>query len=296
MDKLRSMQIFVYVVDNGSFRSACGYFDLSATMVGKHIQFLESSLGTKLINRTTRKQSLTESGELYYLECRRILDDITNAENQIQTLENRPQGTVRINSPVTFGNKVLAPIIVGFLKQYPSINVELTLNNRLIDPMHEQYDLVIRIGELTDSSLIARYLGDYQMVYCASESYLSQHPPITHPENLSRHNCLGFQYSDSGRYSELLTEDNRGFRLTSNNGDILKYAAVSGLGVTLQPELLLADELKSGSLVQLLKQFSPKPAPIHLLYKDKQLSVKNRTFVEFAIEAVRENKYSGAKE
>ncbi|WCE32402.1 LysR substrate-binding domain-containing protein [Vibrio sp. SCSIO 43137] len=290
MDKLRSMQIFVYVVDNGSFRSACGYFNLSATMVGKHIQFLESSLGTKLINRTTRKQSLTESGELYYLECRRILDDIANAENQIQTLENSPQGTVRINSPVTFGNKVLAPIVVDFLRQYPSINVELTLNNHLIDPMHEQYDLVVRIGELTDSSLIARHLGDYQMIYCASQDYLNQHPPISHPDDLRQHNCLGFQYSESGRYSELLTEDNRGFRLSSNNGDILKYAAINGLGVTLQPELLLTEELESGRLTQILTSHTPKPSPIHLLYKDKQLSVKNRTFVEFVLASIRENK------
>jgi len=182
MNKLQSMQVFVYVAQHGSFTNAAVNFAVTPTMIGKHIKYLEEHLGTKLLNRTTRKQSLTEAGQIYYLECERILDDIAEAENSLQRLENKPKGTVRINASVTFGNIILAPIIADFLQQYPDINIELMLDNRLVDPLHEQFDLVIRIGELANSSLIARKIADYQMVFCASPDYLDKHQS---PESLS---------------------------------------------------------------------------------------------------------------
>lgn len=186
MDKLTSMKVFVYVVEQGSFRSAANHFNLSATMISKHIHHLESSLNSQLIHRTTRKQSLTDSGQLYYRECKRILEDISNAENLIQTLENQPQGTVKINCPVTYGNKVLAPIVAKFLANNPTINVELVLNNDLVDPYSSDIDLIVRIGDLSDSSLVARYLGDYEMCYCAAPEYLNQHAEIRVLEDLAQ--------------------------------------------------------------------------------------------------------------
>ncbi|MGI9874032.1 LysR substrate-binding domain-containing protein [Vibrio chagasii] len=307
MDKLTSMKVFVYVVEQGSFRSAANHFNLSATMISKHIHHLESSLNSQLIHRTTRKQSLTDSGQLYYRECKRILEDLSNAENLIQTLENQPQGTVKINCPVTYGNKVLAPIVAKFLANHPTINVELVLNNDLVEPYSSDIDLIVRIGDLSDSSLVARYLGDYEMCYCAAPEYLDQHTKIRVLEDLAQHPSLGFSYSSrrdvSGRdvqtrsaqssETQLLAPQNHQathsavnkgqVRLMSNNGDVLRYAALQGVGVLLQPTILVAEEIERGALLEILPGMAPLPKPIHLLYKTKQLSLKNRTFVEFLL-------------
>ena len=271
-------------------------------MISKHVHHLESSLNSQLIHRTTRKQSLTDSGQLYYRECKRILEDISNAENLIQTLENQPQGTVKINCPVTYGNKVLAPIVAKFLANHPTINVELVLNNDLVDPYSSDIDLIVRIGDLSDSSLVARYLGDYEMCYCAAPEYLNQHAEIRVLEDLAQHPSLGFSYSSrrdvnsrdtQNSDSQLLAPKNHQathntgnkgqVRLMSNNGDVLRYAALQGVGVLLQPTILVAEEIERGALLEILAGMAPLPKPIHLLYKTKQLSLKNRTFVEFLL-------------
>ena len=285
------MKVFAYVVENGSFRSAADHFNLSPTMIGKHVSSLEESLNTRLIHRTTRKQSLTDSGKLYFQECQRILEDISNAENLIQTLENRPQGTVTINCPVTYGNKVLAPIVAEFLIEHPEINVELMLSNELIDPYKSESDLIIRIGELSDSSLVARHIGDYKMIYCASPDYINRHPKIESISDLSQHHCLRFRYTN-GQSQHTLNAPTSPFksnhtRLASNNGDVLKYAALQGVGVLLQPMILVEQEIKQQKLIQVLKDSSPQRRPIHLLYKSKQLSLKNRTFADFVIKRCR---------
>lgn len=282
MDKLTSMKVFVYVVEQGSFRSAANHFNLSATMISKHVHSLETSLNSQLIHRTTRKQSLTDSGQLYYRECKRILEDISNAENLIQTLENQPQGTVKINCPVTYGNKVLAPIVAKFLAHHPTINVDLMLNNDLVDPYSSDIDLIVRIGDLSDSSLVARYLGDYEMCYCAAPAYLNKHAEIRVLEDLAQHPSLGFSYSSQA------TPNKQRVRLMSNNGDVLRYAALQGVGVLLQPTILVAEEIERGMLLEILPGMAPLPKPIHLLYKTKQLSLKNRTFVEFLLAALSE--------
>ncbi|MGR5076161.1 LysR family transcriptional regulator [Photobacterium swingsii] len=288
MDKLTSMKVFAYIAEKGSFRSAAHQFNVSPTMVGKHIQFLEQALNTRLIHRTTRKQSLTEAGKLYYQECRRIIEDIANAENLIQTLNNQPQGTVKINCPITYGKKVIAPIVADFLIAYPDLNVELMLDNNLVDPYRCEADIIIRIGDLVDSSLVARLIGEYQMVYCVSPAYLEKHGQITNIEALKDHHCLGFRYHE-GDSQQVLSlpvsnfHQNR-IRLTSNNGDVLKLAAMKAIGVLLQPRLQVEDEIKQGLLTEVLADFTPKPKPIHLVYRSKQLSLKNRTLVDFIIE------------
>ncbi|MBE7215704.1 LysR family transcriptional regulator [Shewanella benthica] len=290
MDKLKSMQVFVHVVQHGSFSGAATSFAVTSTMIGKYIKFLETHLGTKLINRTTRRQSLTETGQLYYLECRRILDDIAEAENSLQTLENKPKGKVRINSPVTFGNIVLAPIVADFLQQYPDINIELTLDNDLIDPLHEQVDVVIRIGGLASSSLIARQIAVYEMVFCASPDYLAKHRIPLSLTDLTNHQCLGFSYGDI-QASLALQIDTQAFdkqhsRLTSNSGQALKVATLKGAGILLQPRLLLSEDLVRGELIEILSDQVPTPSPIHLMYKSKALSLKTRVFIEFVMAAM----------
>ena len=291
MDKLKSMQVFVYVAQHGSFATAAVNFSVTATMIGKHIKYLEAYLGTKLLNRTTRRQSLTEAGQIYYLECTRILDDIADAENSLQRLENNPKGTVRINSPVTFGNIVLAPILADFLLQYPDINIELILDNGLIDPLHEQVDVIIRIGELANSSLIARKIADYQMVFCASPQYLAQHKTPETLSDLINHQCLGFSYDHIQANIALRINthafDRQHTRLTSNSGQALKVAALKGTGILLQPLLLLKEEFANGELIEILKEHIPPAMPVNVLYKSKTPSLKIRTMIEFILASMK---------
>ena len=291
MDRLKSMQVFVYVAQHESFAAAAVHFSVTATMIGKHIKYLETYLDTKLLNRTTRRQSLTEAGQIYFLECTRILDDIAEAENNLQRLENNPKGTVRINSPVTFGNIILAPILAEFLQQYTDINIELILDNGLIDPLHEQVDVVIRIGELANSSLIARKIADYQMVFCASPVYLAKHQTPNILTDLLMHQCLGFSY-DHIQANTALRIDTHAFdkqhtRLTSNSGQALKIAALKGTGILLQPLLLLQEEFASGELIEILKEHTPPPMPVNVLYKSKTPSLKIRTLIEFILSSMR---------
>ncbi len=285
------MQVFVSVAQHGSFTAAGVHFSVTATMIGKHIKYLETHLGAKLLNRTTRRQSLTEAGQIYFLECTRILDNIAEAENSLQRLENNPKGTVSINSSVTFGNIVLAPILADFLLQYPDINIELTLDNGLIDPLHEQFDLVIRIGELANSSLIARKIADYRMVFCASPLYLAKHRTPNSLDDLITHQCLGFSY-DHIQANTALRIDTQAFdrqhtRLTSNSGQALKVAALKGAGILLQPQLLLQEEFANGGLIEILKDHAPPPMPVHMLYKSKTPLLKIRTLIEFILASMR---------
>lgn len=287
MDKLKNMQVFVYVAQNGSFAKAAAHFSVSSTMIGKHVKSLEEQLGIKLLNRTTRKQSLTEAGQIYLRECERILSDIADAENSLQTLKNKPKGTVRINSPVTYGNLVLAPLVADFLQLYPDINIELVVDNARIDPMHERFDIVFRVGELADSSLIARQLPDYKMMFAASPEYLLHKGYPGSQADLLNHHCLGFSYSDIQPQLALGIEthafDRQHTRLQSNSGLALKVAALRGAGVILQPRLILSEVLMNGSLVEVLQSERPKAMPVNMLYKSKQLPLKTRTFVGYVL-------------
>ncbi|MBW3695330.1 LysR family transcriptional regulator [Vibrio sp. T187] len=292
MDKLKSMQVFIYVVENGSFRNAANHFDVSATMIGKHIQFLESSLETCLLNRTTRKQSLTESGQIYYEECKRIISDITLAENRIQTLENTPMGTIKVNCPVTLGSEWLAPVVASFLQAHPLLDVEMTVDNSIVDPFTSDADILIRIGELHDSALIARKLGDYEVGFCASPAYLQHQGTPKDLEELKHHACLGFVFSQGQTLQSLKLETDafskNNARLASNNGHVLKSAALQGAGIVLQPKMLTEKEIERGELIEMLSDFEPEPKPIYLLFRSRALSLKTRTFVDFIVESLQD--------
>ncbi|MGI2109208.1 LysR family transcriptional regulator [Shewanella frigidimarina] len=285
MDKLTAMQVFSHVAEQGNYGTAAHKFNISRTMVSKHINQLEAYLGVKLINRTTRQQELTESGHVYYQECQIILMAIEQAENTLQSMSSTPKGTIRINAPVSFGNIVLAPIVNQFLLQYPQIDVELRLDNNLIDPMVDHADVVVRIGNLDDSALIGRYIMNYAMVFCASPHYLAQHSPIASISDLPQHDCLGFSYSKSASlavaHSQLFGK--RSFRLLSNSGLVLTQAAIDGLGIILQPQIVVQEAIKAGLLTNLSVLTPPEAMPIHLLYKDKNLPLKTRTLIDFII-------------
>lgn len=289
MDRFDSMAVFVATVDKGSLSAAAEAFGMSAPMAGKHIRHLEERLGARLLTRTTRRQSLTEIGQAYLEQCRQILEQVRAAESCTQALRASPRGKLRINAPVTFGSLMLAPALTHFLDQNPEVQVELTLNDRVVDLVEERVDVAIRIGVLADSGLVARPLKPYGVVICAAPQYLQRHGTPRHPEDLVDHQCLGFtHWSRRGGWTLGRTDTPpRGWpvsRLQSNNGLALRMAALEGFGIVMQSSAMLAGDLAAGRLVELLSEHLPPPLPMHLIYpKDRQPVPKLSRFVEFVL-------------
>ena len=287
MDRLRSMEVFVAVVDAGSFTAAAEAFDMSPVMVGKHIRELEERLGARLLARTTRRQSLTEIGRQYAERCRLILADIQAAESGAEAMRSTPRGTLRISAPVSFGTHRLAPAMTDYLAAWPEVSLDLDLNDRVVDMVEEGYDAAIRIGELRDSTLVARPLMDYRMMLCASPGYLKRAGTPKKPEDLAAHECLDFaplnrrvRWNLNGTESEFPAS-----RFRANNGQALRMAALRGYGILLQSEVLLGEDVAAGRLVPLLEDYLPAPRPVSLVYpRDRLATPKMTTFIAFMLE------------
>jgi DNA-binding transcriptional LysR family regulator len=291
MDRLTSMAVFVRTVEKGGFAAAAPDFGLSATMAGLHVRALEDRLGSRLLNRTTRRQSLTEVGRLYYEHCKQILADVEAAEERATALRTAPRGRLRVSAPVSFGTHALTPAIVDYLALYPEVEIDLSLNDRVIDLVEEGYEAAIRIGTLADSSLIARSLAPYRMQLCASPEYLRRHGTPTRPEDLAAHNCLSFVFASTSN-TWICTGPEGGEtavtvqgRLHVNNGESLRLAARRGFGIILQPVVVLGDDLASGALVPLLPDYTLPSFPAHIVYlPDRRPTPKLRTFVDFVVD------------
>jgi DNA-binding transcriptional LysR family regulator len=287
MDRLASMEIFIAVVEAGSFTAAADAFGISPVMVGKHIRHLEERLGARLLTRTTRRQSLTEIGHQYAERCRLILADIKAAESSAEAMRDTPRGTLRISAPVSFGTQRLAPAMADYLAQHSEVSLDLNLNDRMIDLVEECYDAAIRIGELQDSGLVARPLQPYRMMLCASPAYLERFGVPKQPEDLASHQCLDFaplhrrvRWNLNGSAAEFPAS-----RFRSNNGQALRMAALRGYGIVLQPEVLLGEDVAAGRLVSLLEDYLPASRPVSLIYpRDKLATPKMTTFIEFIME------------
>ncbi|EIF31013.1 transcriptional regulator [Burkholderia sp. Ch1-1] len=290
MDKFVSMEIFVAVVEAGSLTAAAERFDISSAMVGKHIRSLETRLATRLLTRTTRRQSLTEIGRQYYEQCRRILADVKDAESLAEAMAAAPRGVLKVTVPLTYGVEVFAPAMTEYLTAWPDITLELDLSNRVIDLVEEGFDASVRIGQLPDSSFVARPLKPYRMRACASPAYLARAGTPRTPEDLMQHECLGFLHwgrEGSWRLGGETADENhlRAGRFRANNGQALKVAALHGFGLVLQPEALLAREIASGELVSVLEDYLPEGVPVHLLYpRDRRATPKLTSFIDFVIE------------
>lgn len=286
MDRLKSIEVFVEVVDVGSFTKASEKFGITPAMVGKHIKHLEHCAGAPLLNRSTRKQTLTEIGEAYLLRCHKILDEYVALEQEASLINAAPAGILRINAPITFGTLLLSPIICKFLDKYPKIDIELELTDKLVDVAHGGYDLTFRIGNLENASYVGKKVTDYELAFCASPHYLNLHGIPSSIKELNKHRCLGFSYwkKQSKTISKLDTNafDMTHSRFRSNNGMALKIAALNDWGVLLQPRLLIEQELRAGKLVEILSDCKPDPSPVNILYKSRNdISFKIRLFVEF---------------
>lgn len=271
MDKLRCMAVFVAVVEQGGFSAAAQALDISAVMVGKYIQQLETQLGTRLIERTTRRQSLTMAGISYFDNCKKILEQVRWAESSIESLQVAPQGLLRVSAPVNLGAMLIAPLLADYLGQYPHVKLELILSNARVDLIEDGFDLAIRTGALGDANLVARALPDYRMLLCASPAYLQQHGTPQSPADLAQHHCLThLVWGHRQGWPEPLQLNQQAWptksRLACNDSQALRQAALHGAGIVLQPEVLLAEDIHAGRLIPLLPDFLPPALPVHLLY------------------------------
>lgn len=288
MDRLKCMLVFVKVTDCGSFAAASEVLNLSPQMVGKHISMLEEYLGTRLLNRTTRRQNLTEVGRMFYERCKVVLAAADEAEAVAQEMTAMPRGVLRVNAPVTFGAYGMSPLVVDYMRRYPDVQVELTLSDRYVDLVDEGFEAVIRIGPLADSALIARKLKPYQLIACASPRYLAEFGTPVRPEELIDHQCLGYTYwSRSSEKEWTFTKGGKqhaaevNSRLQSNNATALLSAALSGGGIILGAEVVLASYIASGQLIQVLADYQAPAREMHLLYSPNRYPTqKLRRFID----------------
>ena len=289
MDRVTSLSVFAKVVESSSFAAAARHFGLSPAMVSKHILSLEERLGARLLNRTTRQVSPTEIGREFYERATRILADLDEAEQAASALQATPKGLLRLNGPLSFGIRHLAPAIIDYLAACPEAAIDVTLSDRVVDLVDEGFDLAIRIARLADSSLIARRITPCRIVACAAPAYLKKHGAPRRPADLTAHNCLGYSYAALRNEWRFTGPDGAesvriAGRLNANNGDVLRLAALRGEGIVIQPTFHIGDDLASGELVSILPGFVPDELVIQAVYPhSRHLSVKVRSFIDFLV-------------
>lgn len=288
MDLLTSMQVFVRAVDKGSLSAAAEACGMSATMAGNHLRALEARLGTKLLHRTTRRHSLTAFGETYLARCQEILRLIADTDTQAQNQQAVPSGRLRVTAPVSFGSEALVPALADYLAQHPQVRVELALSDRTVDLVDEGFDVAIRIGTMPDSGLVARPLAPYRMMVCASPGYLQRRGTPRTPEDLAAHECLAFSPTAGTSWHLKGADGERRVtvsgQLQINHGQALRVAALNGLGIVMQPAVLLEADVAAGRLVALFPGHELGSRPMQVVYLPDQRSLKLRSFVGFVIE------------
>lgn len=291
MDRLSEIEAFVKVVEAHSFSEAARRLRLSKSVVSRQIAALESQLGVRLFHRTTRSMALTEAGRSYYERAARILTDLEDANLSVSQLQSAPRGRLRINAPMSFGFQHLAPALADFLFRYPEVEVDMTLTDRFVDLVDEGFDIAVRIGSLTDSSLVARRLAPIRRVICASPAYLRARGVPDTPDDLKAHDCLCNSNVSLVREWRFIRPDAQPWpvevrgRLSANNGDTLKAAALKGLGLVNLPSFIVGSDLQAGTLVTVLDQYVAQNLSLNAVYPhSRHLSPKVRAFVDFLAE------------
>lgn len=291
MSKLSELEIFVSVVDHEGFSAAARALDVSKSHVSKQISRLEDRLGARLLNRTTRQVTLTDGGRAFYERCSQILEELEEAETAVSQMQSSPRGTLRVTVPMSFGLGYIAPAIGDFMSQYPELDVDMHMTDRKVDLVEEGYDLAIRVGKLSDSSLIVRKIAPATGYVCASPAYLEAHGVPQNPEDLVDHDCLLYTYLRTGSTWRLERADGQvasvevSGRFRANNGTALVAAACRGLGLVLSPEFICADAIRDGSLQRVLEEWTLSTGAIWALYPHRRhLSAKVRLFVDFLID------------
>lgn len=294
MDRTISMATFVCVVDNDGFSAAGRVLGLSPSTVTQHIHALEERLGVRLLNRSTRKISLTEVGRAYYQRTKQILEELDDADRIAYALHSSPRGTLRLNTSVSIP-PFLAPVIAGYTALYPEVSVDLSMTDAMVDLVEEGFDLAVRDQSVLDSTLILRRVATYRLIVCGAPGYLERHGIPQVPADLVRHNCLVHSESIGGEQWRFLGPDGEQSiaptgNLHTNSANALRLAALRDQGLIMSPTFLVADDIKAGRLVPVLREFLQAEYTINAIFPHREhVSAKVRSFIDFLIKYLHEN-------
>lgn len=297
MDLFKAMSVFVKVADCGSLTAAAVALDISNPSVTRHLADLESHLGARLFNRSTRRLSLTETGAAFLERSKQLLSDLEEATSAANSSTASPGGILRINAPISFAVSHLARVLPHYSERYPKISLDVSLSDRVVNLVEEGYDLAIRIGRIRDSSLVARKIAPVRLLLCAAPAYLERHGTPVAPNDLQRHHCLSYSYAatpDEWQFEH--AGKNHAVRIKgpmhANNGDLLREAALAGMGIILQPSFIVGDDIRSHKLIALLPDYTAAMTHMYAVYPSRQhLSAKVRTFVDYLVEQFGDNPY-----
>jgi len=300
--KIQEMSSFVAVAEAGSFVAAADLTGMSKAAVSRHVAELEERLGVRLMQRTTRRLSLTDEGQRFLARCKELLASIDEAESELSSTAGTPSGLIRVNAPLTFGTMHLAPLWGRFMDLYPKVTLDVTLGDRIVDLVEEGYDLAIRISNLPNSALVSRTLASTRMVLCASPQYLRAHGTPGHPSELAGHRVISFSYwvtrdewHFTGPEGEVIVRIKPGMH--TNNGDTCRSAALDHQGIILQPDFMIGGDLRSGTLIELIPGYQAISLGIHAVYPSrKHLPLKVRRLIDFLAEAFQAPPWAVANE
>jgi DNA-binding transcriptional LysR family regulator len=287
MDKVQEMTSFVAVVEAGSFVAAADATGLSKAAVSRHVGELEQRLGTRLLQRTTRRLSMTAEGQSFFARCKELLAAIDEAESELTSVGSEPVGLVRVNAALTFGVLQLAPLWGRFVDQNPKVSLDITLGDRVTDLVEEGFDLAIRISRMPSSTLVSRKLASTRMVLCASKVYLKKHRVARHPRDLADHRVISYtHWSTQNEWRFTGPEGPESVHINAflhtNNGDTCRRAALDHQGIILQPDFLIGEDLKSGALTELMPEYRSIELGIYAVYPSrKHLPLKLRRLIDF---------------
>lgn len=296
MDRIDSLRAFVQVVDRGGFAAAAREMGLSRSAVNKAVVALEEELGAQLLTRSTRRVVPTDTGLAFYDRALVLLSDFDESFASIRERSSRPQGTLRINAPMSFSTSHLSSIVVEYMEMYPKVRVELSLNDRFVDPIEEGFDVTVRVGTpQLSTSLISRDVAFAKRILCAAPDYVERYGGPSSPSDLKNHRCMHYGYQASGTQWRLhSTTEERVVTIScvmwANNGEILRDAAIGGRGVVLLPMFVVSQALARGELVRLLPEYEASTLTVSALYpRHRHLSPKVRLFVDLLAQRLPEH-------
>jgi DNA-binding transcriptional LysR family regulator len=291
VDRFQAITAFVKVVEMGSFARAAERLDVSVSAVSRQVSELEAHLDARLLNRTTRRLSLTESGRAFHERCVQLLADLEEAEQTANAGTATPRGTLRLTSSITFGARHLAPVIAEFMTRYPQTRFDIELSDRAVDLVEEGFDVAVRIGAIGSQNLVGRKVGTTRLVCCAAPAYLAAHGVPRAPEDLAQHVCLTYEYAPVRNLWPFRDREGRergvkiGGPVHANNGRFLVALAVAGVGIAYEPDFIVGPEVRAGRLATVLDGFEPAPSAIYVVYPSRRhLSAKVRVFTDFLAE------------
>lgn len=298
MEDLNDVAVFVAVVDAGSFTRAAERLKVSRPAVSKQVSRLEGSLGVRLLNRTTRRLSLTEAGRIFHARASRGLNDLSEARAEVSRLQEKPRGVLRINVPMSFGILHIARQLPEFLREYPELSIEMELNDRKLDVVDEGFDVSVRISDLPDSSLVARRLALCRHAIVAAPAYLERCGVPTTPEDLQDHQILSYSLQQSAQQWHFINPDGQpqevtvSGRLQTNNSLALREALLAGSGVARTPTFMVGEDIREGRLTRLLDGYRCMEVSIYLVYPQRRhLSPKVRAFADFLASRIKDPPY-----